>query len=88
MLSQVQLRRLMCALMPQTLKAGQSAPADGLYRVTHYQHRLPHLVSVIRGTTLPSCNKCGTHVRFELLGPVSEIEGLYSDYDFKNGTSE
>jgi hypothetical protein len=78
----------MCALMPQILQAGEVAPADGLYRVTHYQHRLPHLVSVIHGTKLPLCSKCGSHVRFELLGPSNNIEGLLSDYDFKDGPSD
>ncbi len=75
----------MCALMPQILKAGEPAPADGLYRVSHYQHRLPHLVSVIGGTLLPLCNKCGGHVRFELIGPDGRADGLSSDFDFREG---
>jgi hypothetical protein len=78
----------MCALMPQILKAGEVAPADGLYRVTHYQHRLPHLVSVISGTTLPHCHKCGDHVHFELVGPASRDDGLSNDLDFKNNEDE
>jgi len=70
--------------MPQILKAGEQAPADGLYRVTHYQHRLPHLVSVISGTNLPPCNKCGDHVHFELVGPANRDNGLTTDLDFKS----
>jgi hypothetical protein len=70
--------------MPQILKAGEQAPADGLYRVTHYQHRLPHLVSVISGTNLPPCNKCGDHVHFELVGPANRVNGLTTDLDFKS----
>jgi hypothetical protein len=78
----------MCAPMPQILKAGEVAPADGLYRVTHYQHRLPHLVSVISGTILPTCHKCGDHVHFELVGPANRDDGLSNDLDFKNNFDE
>ncbi len=78
----------MCALMPQILKAGESAPADGVYRVTHYQHRLPHVVSVISGTNLPPSNKCGDHVHFELVGPANRDNGLTSDLDFKTNNDE
>ena len=72
--------------MPQTFKAGERAPADGLYRVTHYQHRLPHLVSAMGGTTLPQCLRCGDHVRFELIGPLDQDNDLNSDRDFITGT--
>jgi hypothetical protein len=74
----------MCALMPQILKAGELAPVDGLYRVTHYQHRLPHLVSVIGGTILPLCQKCGDRVHFEIIGPPRETDGLSTDRDFSD----
>ena len=78
----------MCALMPQKLKAGDIAPADGLYRVTHYQHRLPHLVSIIRGTLLPECQRCGDHVCFELTGRRPGALGVLDDSDFRSGTSD
>jgi len=68
--------------MPQKLKAGEQAPADGLYRVTHYQHRLPHLVSVLVGTILPQCQRCGDHVYFELIGSKDGDEELSMDRDF------
>ena len=71
--------------MTQILKAGDQAPADGLYRVTHYQHRLPHTVSVVNGTVLPTCLKCGEHVRFELIGPARQDSELNSDTDFHGG---
>ncbi len=68
--------------MPETLKAGEQAPADGIYRVTHYQHRLPHSVSVLKGTVLPRCLKCGDRVRYEFVKADNVQKALGADADF------
>ncbi len=69
--------------MSKSLTAGETAPADGIYRVTHYQHRMPHPVSIRKGTVLPPCLKCGGHVTFEFLGTQKKEVELDSDSDFK-----
>ncbi len=64
-------------------KAGDQAPVSGIYRVTHYQHRMPHHVSVREGTTLPRCIKCGEHVGYELVPERQRDGDLSSDIDFQ-----
>jgi len=44
--------------------AGQNVPHTGIYRVFHYQHRMPHDVVVRQGEQFPACNKCGDRVYF------------------------
>ena len=64
---------------PARLAAGTQAPHSGIYRVYHYQHRLPHSVIVLQGDLLPACHYCGDRVKFEELmdGDLAQ-----SDYDF------
>lgn len=52
---------------------------SGVYRVHHYAHRIPHLVTVNAGTILPKCKRCGAMVRFVL---VTESERIEVDIDF------
>lgn len=59
--------------------AGQKVPQTGLYRVFHYQHRMPHDVVMKQGELFPACNKCGEHVLFRLSNPA---EPLSADRDF------
>jgi hypothetical protein len=58
---------------------GAIAPRSGVYRVHHYAHRLPHLVTVIKGTILPECKRCGAKVRFV---PMVAAEPIEADADF------
>jgi hypothetical protein len=60
-------------------RVSESAPHTGIYRVFHYQHRLPHNVVVKQGERFPPCNKCGERVSFRL---SSAAESLLSDRDF------
>src|SRR5436190_21161148 len=46
----------------KTYRAGQQVPQTGLYRVVHYQHRLPHNSVMRKGDAFPLCNKCGGRV--------------------------
>ncbi len=71
--------------MSKVLKVGDKAPSDGLYRVIHYQHRLPHTVSIRKDVHLPACRKCGDHVTFELVGTEGNGNELRSDSDFSQG---
>ncbi len=74
--------------------AGESVPDPGIYRVVHYQHRMPHLVTFSPETTVfPDCNYCGSRVCFEPMFPVTgnhpaakakEFAPPFAeDYDFK-----
>ena len=56
-------------------KPGQPVPTAGIYKVLHAQHRLPHKASFKAHETFPSCSKCTTHVRFELLVPAEAGNG-------------
>jgi hypothetical protein len=60
-------------------RSGQIVPQTGLYRVVHYQHRLPHDVVMTKGEVFPCCNKCGTRVSFST---SNTAEPLHSDQDF------
>jgi hypothetical protein len=44
--------------------SGDDVPSVGSYRVHHYQHRLPHVATVLV-VRFPECKHCGTMVRFE-----------------------
>ena len=61
------------------LEPGDVAPRSGVYRVHHYAHRMPHLVIVPAGTTLPKCKRCGEKVRFV---PMVAAEPIEADVDF------
>ena len=58
---------------------GVTAPRSGVYRVHHYAHRMPHLVTVIKGMTFPECKRCGDKVRFV---PMIAAEPIETDVDF------
>ena len=58
---------------------GEIAPRSGVYRVHHYAHRMPHLVTVTVGTILPECKRCGDKVRF---APMIAAEPISNDVDF------
>jgi hypothetical protein len=58
---------------------GAIAPRSGVYRVHHYAHRMPHLVTVIKGMTFPECQRCGDKVRFV---PMMAAEPIETDVDF------
>ena len=64
---------------PVRLQAGTKAPRSGIYRVYHYQHRMPHSVIVLKDDLLPPCRYCGERVEF-----VELMDGdlARSDYDF------
>ncbi|HET9838083.1 MAG TPA: hypothetical protein VFR84_07600 [Candidatus Angelobacter sp.] len=49
-------------------------PKAGIYKVSHAQHRLPHKATFKANETFPTCHKCDTAVRFQLLNPVEEEE--------------
>lgn len=58
---------------------GAFAPRSGVYRVHHYAHRMPHLVTITAGTVLPECRRCGDKVRF---APMIAAESIEKDVDF------
>jgi hypothetical protein len=58
---------------------GAVAPRSGVYRVHHYAHRMPHLVTITAGTILPECKRCGNKVRFV---PMIAAEPINVDVDF------
>jgi hypothetical protein len=58
---------------------GAIAPRSGVYRVHHYAHRMPHLVTVTAGTVLPECRRGGEKVRFV---PMIAAESINMDVDF------
>jgi CheY-like chemotaxis protein len=57
-------------------KAGQVVPRDGIYRVSHHNHRRPHESVLTRGMRFPSCRVCGEKVSFEPLTAVEPSNGL------------
>lgn len=57
-------------------KTGQVVPRDGIYRVYHHKHRIPHESVLTRGMRFPSCNVCGDQVGFEPLSAVEPGNGL------------
>jgi hypothetical protein len=52
---------------PSHYKAHDTVPIDGVYRVTHQDHRTSHEVVLLAGELFPRCSKCGTGVHFELV---------------------
>src|SRR5262245_13279619 len=73
-------------------KPGTLAPVSGIYLAfhgeeprrqgdppTHFEHRPPHQVMVIRGEELPSCRICKQAARFEIVEVVSY---MCHDIDF------
>jgi len=64
-----------------TYRVGDTAPMSGLYEVTHYQHRFPHRVTLLRGDQFPTCSRCGARVAFALAEAADHIA---MDSDFKH----
>jgi hypothetical protein len=61
--------------MPQDLfTSGEVVPSSGIYTVTHAEHRLPHLVTLLEGQRFPACSKCGEAVRFQLVRSASGLQ--------------
>jgi len=58
---------------------GATAPRSGVYRVHHYAHRMPHLVTVVKGMIFPKCQRCGDKVHFV---PMIAAEPIQTDVDF------
>jgi hypothetical protein len=58
---------------------GAIAPRSGVYRVHHYAHRMPHLVTITAGAVLSECRRCGDKVRF---APMIAAESINKDVDF------
>jgi hypothetical protein len=55
----------------KSFKTGQVVPQSGIYSVVHFEHRLPHEVTLLRAETFPPCSKCGVNVKFKLLRGVT-----------------
>ena len=64
-------KKQQAALKRKSFKTGQVVPQNGVYRVTHSEHRLPHQVTLLRAAFFPPCSKCGFDVRFKLLRGVT-----------------
>lgn len=43
---------------------GEFCRTSGVYKVVHYQHRLPHHVTVNETEPFPVCRKCQSKVRY------------------------
>jgi hypothetical protein len=53
--------------MANVLRAGESVPFSGVYKVVHSaQHRQAHFVLALRGETYPGCLRCSDQVKFQL----------------------
>jgi CheY-like chemotaxis protein len=57
-------------------KSGQVVPRDGIYRVSHQKHRLPHESVLTRGMRFPVCKTCGDKVHFEPMTAVEPANGM------------
>jgi hypothetical protein len=62
--------------MPKATKlfrCGDRIAENGIYRVVHRRHRLPHEVTLLRDQLFPQCAKCKDSVYFELVRTASEM---------------
>jgi len=62
-------------------KPGDSVPRSGIYKVMHYQHRMPHDTVVTDHHPFPMCRVCGARVRYKLARGAEPIE---EDRDFSD----
>ena len=62
-----------------TFRPGEMAPESGVYRVVHHAHRLPHDVTIEKGTAFPACVRCDARARFVFLQAAPFVR---DDYDF------
>ncbi len=53
---------------------GEPVPDAGVYRVVHYRHRMPHLVTMPKTPFFPYCRICRDKVCFE---PMFEVTGFH-----------
>lgn len=60
-------------------RTGEKIPRNGIYRVIHRKHRLPHEVTLLKDEEFPKCAKCHDAVTFEL---VYGIESTHVVHDF------
>ncbi len=60
-------------------RSGETVTCTGLYRVSHYQHRMPHDAVLRKSEIFPACNKCGAKVVFRL---SASAESISNDQDF------
>ncbi len=55
---------------------GEPVPDAGIYRVVHYQHRMPHLVTLTaEAKFFPDCRRCNDKVSFE---PMFVVTGEHT----------
>lgn len=52
-------------------KTGAVIPDNGIYRVLHSAHRLPHEVTLLQDAKFPKCQNCADAVTFELVRAVN-----------------
>ncbi len=64
----------------QSFKPGEVVPESGIYQVMHYQHRLYHEATLVRGSLFPQCLQCEDRVRFRLVMTAAHID---ADRDFR-----
>lgn len=83
------------SLPRRVFKVGDRVPVNGIYRVEHAAHRLPHEVTLLGGQPFPPCAKCRGRVRFELVhgtaGKVTERRSsvvLYQLPVLENGVAK
>lgn len=55
---------------------GEQVPATGIYKVLHQAHRESHEAVLTRSDLFPTCQHCGSEVRFELIHHVDESTGV------------
>lgn len=56
-------------------RPGNSATITGVYRATHFRHRMPHEITVLEGEVFPRCKKCGDKVKFQLVHAAPRVKG-------------
>ena len=56
--------------MDALYRPGDIVSANGIYRVTHDEHRLMHEVTLTEGMRFPMCVKCESRVRFTLVRSI------------------
>ena len=61
--------------MAGVFRTGDRIPRSGIYRVFHFQHRLPHEVTLLRGEIFPRCSKCQDKVEFQVVRLVAADVG-------------
>ena len=61
-------------------RPGELVPENGVYRVTHDEHRLMHEATLLAGDRFPLCKRCKRRVRFELRRAVKNPNLITSGY--------